>query len=113
MKNFEQLGVQAGFVKGLNELGIIVPTEIQTKVIPILLETDRDLIGQAQTGTGKTAAYGLPLLAKVDANISDIQGLILCPTRELGQQVAKQLFKFTKYSEKIFIEAVYGGEQID
>ncbi len=113
MKSFEQLGVKTSFVKGLNELGILVPTEIQTKVIPILLETDRDLIGQAQTGTGKTAAYGLPLLAKVDTNLNEIQALILCPTRELSQQVAKQLFKFTKYSEKIFTEAVYGGEQID
>ncbi len=113
MKSFEQLGIHPNFVKGLNELNIINSTEIQEKVIPILLETDRDLIGQAQTGTGKTAAYGLPLLAKVDTNVNEIQGLILCPTRELGQQVAKQLFKFTKYTEKIFTEAVYGGEQID
>ncbi len=113
MKNFEQLGIHPNFIKGLSELNIVTPTEIQSKVIPILLETDRDLVGQAQTGTGKTAAYGLPLLAKVDSNINEIQGLILCPTRELGQQVAKQLFKFTKYTDKIFTEAVYGGEQID
>lgn len=113
VKSFEQLGIHPDFVKGLNELNIVEPTDIQAKVIPVLLETDRDLVGQAQTGTGKTAAYGLPLLAKVDSNVNEIQGLILCPTRELGQQVAKQLFKFTKYSEKIFTEAVYGGEQIE
>lgn len=113
MKNFEQLGINPNFIKGLNELNIVNPTEIQAKVIPILLETNLDLVGQAQTGTGKTAAYGLPLLMKIDTNLNEIQALILCPTRELGQQVAKQLFKFTKYTEKIFIEAVYGGEKID
>ncbi len=113
MKSFEQLGIHPNYVKGLAELNILEPTEIQNKVIPILLDTDKDLVGQAQTGTGKTAAYGLPLLAKVDPNVNEIQGLVLCPTRELGQQVAKQLFKFTKYADKIFTEAVYGGEQID
>lgn len=113
MKNFEQLGIHPNYIKGLEELNIITPTEIQAKVIPILLESNLDLVGQAQTGTGKTAAYGLPLLAKIDSNVNEIQALILCPTRELGQQVAKQLFKFTKYSDKIFIEAVYGGEKID
>lgn len=113
MKNFEQLGIHPNYIKGLQELNIVTPTEIQAKVIPLLLETNLDLVGQAQTGTGKTAAYGLPLLAKIDSNVNEIQALILCPTRELGQQVAKQLFKFTKYTDKIFIEAVYGGEKID
>lgn len=97
----------------MNELNIIEPTEIQLKVIPLLLEKDTDIVAQAQTGTGKTAAYGLPLLQGIDNNKSEIQGLILCPTRELGQQVAKQLFKFTKYSDKVFVEAVYGGEKIE
>lgn len=113
MKNFKELGISSDFVKGLNELNIVVPSEIQNQVIPILLNTTTDLIGQAQTGTGKTAAYGLPLLQKIDPKQPKVQALILCPTRELGQQVAKQLFKFTKYSEKIFTEAVYGGSQID
>jgi ATP-dependent RNA helicase DeaD len=113
VKSFEELGISHGLIKGLNELNIINPTDIQSKVIPLLLEDCKDLVGQAQTGTGKTAAYGLPLLMKIDTNVNDIQGLILCPTRELGQQVAKQLFKFTKYSTKIFTEAVYGGEKID
>lgn len=113
MKNFEELGINPKLIKGLSELNIIVPTEIQLKVIPILMDGDTHIVGQAQTGTGKTAAYGLPLLEKIDLNRSEIQGLILCPTRELGQQVAKQLFKFTKYSEKVFVESVYGGENID
>ncbi len=113
MENFEQLGINKNFIKGLNELNIITPTEIQNEVIPLLLSTNTDLVGQAQTGTGKTAAYGLPLLHKVDHKKKVVQGLILCPTRELGQQIAKQLFKFTKYTEKIFTEAVFGGAHIE
>jgi len=113
LKNFEELGISNELVKGLKELNIIKPTDIQIKVIPVLLEKDTDLVGQAQTGTGKTAAYGLPMLERIDSNINEVQGLILCPTRELGQQVAKQLFKFTKYTPKVFIESVYGGEAID
>jgi len=112
LKNFEQLGIQADFVKGLNELGIETPTEIQEQVIPLLLEKTTDLIAQANTGTGKTAGYGLPLLHKIDPKRDEVQGLILCPTRELSQQVAKQLFRYTKYTQKMFAEAVYGGEYI-
>jgi len=113
MENFKDLGIDSDFVKGLNELNIIEPTEIQKEVIPLLLTTKTDLVGQANTGTGKTAAYGLPLLQSINPNNNVVQGIILCPTRELGQQVAKQLFKFTKYTHKIFTEAVYGGEKID
>jgi len=113
VKDFKSLGIRDNFIKGLDELGIKVPTEIQQEVIPILLREDTDLVGQAQTGTGKTASYGLPLLAKIDTAINVPQGLILCPTRELSKQVAKQLFRFTKYTDKIYTEAVYGGEKID
>ncbi|MFY0653425.1 MAG: DEAD/DEAH box helicase [Cyclobacteriaceae bacterium] len=113
MKNFEELGISKDLVKGLNELRIVTPTEIQTEVIQALIDNNTDLVGQAQTGTGKTAAYGLPLLQRIDPAKKEVQALILCPTRELGQQVAKQLFKFTKYTEKIFTEAVYGGAQIE
>lgn len=113
MASFKELGVQSDLIKGLNELGIIDPTPIQEKVIPLLLNNHEDLVGQAQTGTGKTAAYGVPLLQKINPKSKMVQGLILCPTRELSQQVAKQLFKFTKYTAKIFTEAVYGGEPID
>lgn len=113
LKTFKELGIGKSFIKGLNELNIVTPTQIQEEVIPILLQNDTDLVGQAQTGTGKTAAYGLPLLHRIDPKKKVIQGLILCPTRELCQQVAKQLFKFTKYTDKIFTEAVYGGAKID
>ncbi len=113
MKNFKELGISKNFVKGLTELNIITPTEIQSQVIPVLLSKDTDLVGQAQTGTGKTAAFGLPLLHRIDPGKKVVQGLILCPTRELGQQIAKQLFKFTKYSGKIFTESVYGGAPIE
>ncbi len=113
LKNFKELGVRDEFVKGLNELNIITPTQIQEEVIPILIESNTDLVGQAQTGTGKTAAYGLPLLHKINPERKIVQGLILCPTRELGQQIAKQLFRYTKYSAKIFSEAVYGGAPIE
>lgn len=84
-------------------MGIIKPTGIQREAIPILLQGDRDLVGQAQTGTGKTAAYGLPILERIDPTFEKPQALILSPTRELAQQVAKQLFKFTKYTDKIFV----------
>lgn len=113
MENFEELGIRKNFIKGLKELNIIIPTEIQREVIPLLLKSNTDLVGQAQTGTGKTAAYGLPLLSNIDHSKPVVQGLILCPTRELGQQIAKQLFRYTKYTEKIFTEAVFGGAHID
>lgn len=110
---FKELGVSEEIIKGLNEMGIITPTKIQEASIPILTEGDVDFVGQAQTGTGKTAAFGLPLLAQIDPDDKKVQALILAPTRELGQQIARQLFKFTKYTSKVFTEAVYGGEKID
>ena len=111
--SFKDLGVSEEIIKGLNEMGIITPTKIQEASIPILTEGSVDFVGQAQTGTGKTAAFGLPLLAQIDPDNKKVQALILAPTRELGQQIARQLFKFTKYTDKVFTEAVYGGEKID
>jgi ATP-dependent RNA helicase DeaD len=114
MASFKDLGINSEYIKSLNELGIEHPTEIQEKAIPILLNSKTDFIGLAQTGTGKTAAYGLPVLAGINPNKDHIQALVLSPTRELVQQIKKQLFKFTKYiDDKIFIEAVYGGEKIE
>ena len=114
MSTFLDLGIQKDYIKGLKELGIKEPTEIQEKTIPVLLASKTDLIGLAQTGTGKTAAFGLPILQSIDSSNTNVQALILSPTRELVQQIKKQLFKFTKYiDEKIFVEAVYGGEKID
>lgn len=110
---FLEMGVRKDIIKGLNELGIKVPTKIQEQSIPILLNSKTDFIGKAQTGTGKTAAFGIPILSKIDATKTHTQALILAPTRELGQQIAKQLFKFTKYTDKIFTESVYGGEKIE
>lgn len=110
---FKELGVHKSLVKGIAEMGIITPTEIQEKSIPFLLSKGADFIGQAQTGTGKTAAFGLPILQQIDSRSTEVQALVLCPTRELGQQIAKQFFKYTKYTDKIFTEAVYGGEKID
>jgi len=110
---FKELGISDQFIQALTEMKISEPSEIQQKAIPFLLNNNTDFIGQAQTGTGKTAAFGLPILEKVDPTDGTIQALILAPTRELCQQIAKQLFKFTKYSEKIFVEAIYGGEKID
>lgn len=114
LSTFSELGISGAFIKALNENNIVDPSEIQEKSIPFLLKKGTDFIGQAQTGTGKTAAFGLPLLQMIDPENKKIQALILCPTRELGQQIAKQLFRFTKHSDtKIFVEAVYGGTNID
>jgi ATP-dependent RNA helicase DeaD len=113
LKTFKELGIPANLMQGLQELGIIHPTEIQDKAIPFLLEDGGDLIAQAQTGTGKTAAFGLPLLMKVNPKKPEIQGLIVAPTRELAKQIGKQLFRYTKFSEKIFVEVLSGGDNID
>ncbi|MDE0769794.1 MAG: DEAD/DEAH box helicase [Opitutaceae bacterium] len=114
MKNFKELGVSGKLIKALEENNIITPTEIQNVAIPHLLQNGGDFIGQAQTGTGKTAAFGIPLLQYVDPKIEKIQGLVLAPTRELAKQIAKQLFRFARYSpERIFTEAVYGGDPIE
>jgi len=114
MTTFKDLGVHKNYIKSLKELGIKSPTDIQAQAIPMLMASAKDFIGLAQTGTGKTAAYGLPALHKVNPKIDAVQVLILSPTRELVQQIKKQLFKFTKYNDtQIFVEGVYGGEKID
>ncbi len=114
MSTFAALGIRKDYIKSIKEIGITTPTDIQEKAIPVLLKSPTDFIGLAQTGTGKTAAFGLPVLHHIDANSEHIQALILSPTRELVQQIKKQLFKFTKYvDERIFLEAVFGGEKID
>ncbi|MEP5254182.1 MAG: DEAD/DEAH box helicase [Winogradskyella arenosi] len=114
MKTFSELGISKSYIKALKELNIVNPTEIQEAVIPTLLKSKTDLIGLAQTGTGKTAAFGLPVLHAINPNNTDVQALIIAPTRELVQQIQKQLFRFTKYVDaKIFAEGVYGGEKMD
>jgi len=113
MNTFENLGVRADLIEGIRELGILQPTDIQKSAIPFLIENGGDLVAQAQTGTGKTAAFGLPLLMRINPRLAEIQGLVLAPTRELAKQVAKQLFRYTKFSDKIFVEVLSGGDNID
>ncbi len=109
---FKKLGLSDDILKVLVELGFEKPTEIQEKAIPKLLEGPTDMIGLAQTGTGKTAAFGLPLLELIDGNENYTQGLILAPTRELGKQIAEQLEIFSKYLSKVNVLPVYGGAAI-
>ncbi len=112
MTTFKDLGLSNSVLKVLKELGFEKPTEIQEEAIPALLTEDTDFIGLAQTGTGKTAAFGLPLLERIDTTNKHTQALVLAPTRELGQQIAEQLYKYSKYMDKVNVLAVYGGAAI-
>ena len=114
MHAFKELGVPSDLIQGITELGILKPTDVQDKAIPFLMKDGSDFIAQAQTGTGKTAAFGLPLLTKIDPKLKEIQGLVIAPTRELAKQIGKQLFRYTKFSDhKIFVEVLSGGDNID
>ncbi|MBL6873613.1 MAG: DEAD/DEAH box helicase [Flavobacteriales bacterium] len=112
MKSFSELGLSKSLLQVLPELGFETPSPIQEQSIPLLNEKPQDFIGLAQTGTGKTAAFGLPLLDRVNPDQKDTQALILAPTRELGQQIAGQLEIFAKYLPNITIQSVYGGASI-
>ncbi|HAZ14904.1 MAG: hypothetical protein A2X86_21240 [Bdellovibrionales bacterium GWA2_49_15] len=110
--DFNELSLNPLLLKSVAELGYITPTEIQAKVIPLLLTEECDFIGQAQTGTGKTAAFALPLLEKIDIKSRHIQALILAPTRELANQVKEEIVKLGKHL-KIRVEAIFGGASYD
>ena len=112
MTSFEQLGIQPSILENLRTLGFLEPTEIQEKAIPLLLNENRDFIGLAQTGTGKTAAFGLPCIQQIDPGIMAPQALIIAPTRELCIQISLDLKKFAKNMWNIRILAVYGGSPI-
>ncbi len=112
MKTFSQLGLSEDVLRALPELGITEPTDIQQQAIPTLLKKDTDLIGLAQTGTGKTAAFCLPLLEKIDIQKKHTQGLIVAPTRELGMQINTQLESFSKHIKGLNSTVVYGGSSI-
>ncbi|KAA2243047.1 DEAD/DEAH box helicase [Chitinophaga agrisoli] len=112
MTTFESLGLQEPILKGIQDLGFVSPTPIQEKAIPVLLTGDRDFVGLAQTGTGKTAAFGLPLLQQLDIKRRQPQGLILCPTRELCLQITNDLKNFSKHLGDLSVVAVYGGASI-
>ncbi|POY38798.1 DEAD/DEAH box helicase [Flavobacterium alvei] len=108
-KQFSDLGIQESIIKALDDLKIVVPTEIQQKTISLLLTTQTDLVGLAKTGTGKTAAFGLPLLQLIDSKITAVQAVILAPTRELGHQIFTNLEAFAKYIPEISIAETCGG----
>ena len=113
MKNFSDIKLNENIAKSLDELGFISPTPIQSKTIPLLLDTKQDLIGAAQTGTGKTAAFGIPSIHLTDISDKSVQTLILCPTRELCIQITKDLKKYSKYVKGIQIVPVYGGASME
>jgi len=109
---FNEMGLRVELVEAVERLGFQAAMPIQAKVIPILLKDTTDLIGLAQTGTGKTGAFGLPLLQRIDAALSRPQGIVLCPTRELCLQITNDLLKFARHMKKIRIVPVYGGASI-
>lgn len=106
---FLKLGIQESIIQALDDLKIVEPTEIQQKVIPLFLSNTTDIVGLAKTGTGKTAAFGLPLLQLIDTKKSSIQAVILVPTRELGHQIFSNLEAFAKYAPEISIATTCGG----
>lgn len=112
LQTFQSLGLSEAIIKALTELGITEPTPIQQQAIPALLERATDFLGLAQTGTGKTAAFGLPLIEQIDPDQNAIQAIILSPTRELAQQIAKALNDFSKYIPRVTVDVVYGGTAI-
>ncbi|MBC7949029.1 MAG: DEAD/DEAH box helicase [Chitinophagaceae bacterium] len=112
MTTFDELGIEAGLLTSVKALGFTQPTPIQEKAIPVLLQGTKDFIGLAQTGTGKTAAFGLPLLQLINKTDRFPQALIICPTRELCLQIANDLNSFKDKKEHISVTAVYGGTSI-
>ena len=113
MKTFEELGVCEEIRHAIEELGFVQPMPVQEEVIPYLLGNQNDVIALAQTGTGKTAAFGIPVLQRIDTSRKETQALILSPTRELCLQIADDLRDFSKYMDGVHIEAVYGGASIE
>lgn len=112
MTSFEMLGLNENLLSAIKELGFTEPTPIQEQAIPILLNGTTDFVGLAQTGTGKTAAFGLPLLQLINADQKYPQALIMCPTRELCLQINNDLKIYSKHTKNIFTEAIYGGSSI-
>lgn len=113
MLTFNELGLTPNLLKGIEELGFKNPTPIQEEVIPALIESKNDIIGLAQTGTGKTAAFGLPLIDQVDKQSKAAQVLVLSPTRELCMQLSDDIQRYAKYEEGLRVVPVYGGANID
>ena len=112
MSTFQELGLNEDLLHAITDLGFEKPSDVQAKAIPLLLEKDIDLVALAQTGTGKTAAFGFPMLHKIDGGSRTTQGLILSPTRELCLQIANELKLYGKYSKGLNVVAIYGGASI-
>jgi len=112
MNTFQNLGLNEDLLKAITDMGFEKPSEVQDKAIPILLEQDTDLVALAQTGTGKTAAFGFPMLQKIDINSRTTQGLILSPTRELCLQITNELKLYGKHCKGLNVTAIYGGASI-
>lgn len=108
MEKFRALGLSEATLSALQKKGWETPSTIQEKTIPLLIKDERDVVGQAQTGTGKTGAFGLPLIEKLDDSSKKVQALIMCPTRELAIQVAEEITSF-KGDKRLWVQAVYGG----
>ncbi|MEI8346540.1 MAG: DEAD/DEAH box helicase [Pseudomonadota bacterium] len=114
MSNFEQFDLMPKLIQAIKELGFVAPTPVQRKVLPLLLDKGlQDLVVLAQTGTGKTASYGLPLIQQTDIKSQSTQTLVLCPTRELCIQITKDLMNFGKYTPEVRVVAVYGGSSME
>lgn len=112
MNTFQALGLEGHLLQAINDLGFTEPSEIQENTIPLLLKQETDLVALAQTGTGKTAAFGFPLLQKIDINSRTTQGLILSPTRELCLQITNEMQLYGKYCNGLNVTAIYGGASI-
>lgn len=109
---FEEMNLSYDIVRAVKDMGFEEATPIQSQAISVIME-GKDIIGQSQTGTGKTAAFGLPCLEMLDPDNKGLQALILCPTRELAIQVSEEFRKFLKYKENIKVLPIYGGQPID
>ncbi|WP_027138777.1 DEAD/DEAH box helicase [Gaetbulibacter saemankumensis] len=112
MNTFQDLGLNNDLLQAITDLGFTKPSEVQQKAIPLLIESEGDLVALAQTGTGKTAAFGFPMLQKIDVNSRTTQGLILSPTRELCLQITNEMKLYGKYCNGLNVVAVYGGSSI-
>ncbi|MDT0644740.1 DEAD/DEAH box helicase [Zunongwangia sp. F363] len=112
MNKFEELGLNSSILKAVEDMGFESPSEVQEKAIPILLQDDTDMVALAQTGTGKTAAFGFPLIQKINADQRHTQALILSPTRELCLQITNEIKNYSKYEKSLHAVAIYGGASI-
>ena len=113
MTDFSSLGIDPKLLEAIDALGFQSPTDVQQKAIPVLLEKETDIVALAQTGTGKTAAFGLPMLQKIDTSSRTTQALVIAPTRELCIQISKELIKYASAIKGLNIVPIYGGASIN